>query len=204
MRFLTIIPLFFAPGLSLMSLDSDCASTEPNSTLATFGPSIKQFSTTSGNGTALQQFTASSTAPSSPSLTQAANSSYTIEAIIQIRISDFIGTATVNLTRTDPTLTSVNMESSTPLVSLNATEDGLHTTMNSSSMVVPSYNSSTIAPLSNWTAGYNNTNGSFSNSLSPSPTALTVFTGEGTLHRHAGMPGIFPFILFQIAVLSVV
>jgi hypothetical protein len=252
MHFLTIGPFFFALGLSLMSMGSDCVNFEPNSTLATFGPSIEQVSTTLiSSESAFQQFTTSVTAESipssgktltnteqiskttmfgisinqtssssagtttqqittrttSPSQTEVANSSSTIEAIIQIHISDFVGMATVNLTKIDPSSTTFNMESSSTSISVTKTQGGLYSTMASGTKAVPSHgynSSSTSPPLSNWTAGYNTTNGSFASLLSPSPTALTVFTGQGTLHRHIGMPGMAPLILFQIAVISLV
>ena len=154
MHFLTIIPFFLALGLSLMSTGSDWANLQSNSTLATLGPSIEQFSTTFSNGTAFQQSTTLLIAEMSPAnnltntehmsmitmfgtsieqesssgtttqqitTTQVVNSVSTIEAIIQIRISDVVGTATVNLTMTDPTSTSFNVESSTTSTSTTTT-----------------------------------------------------------------------------------
>jgi len=241
MHFFTIIPFFFALSLSLMSVGSECANMDLNSTLATFGPSIEQQLTTSISesqpfstpsivewswtfaipvtsaeqsstattfGTSSDQASMSSsgmatqhittTQPASPTPSLEANGSSTIEAIIEIRISDFVGTATVNLTKTNSSSTSFNMRTSPTSILATTTGEG------PSTVIIPSssYNSSnTSSPLSNWTIGYNSTNGSFTNTLSPS-SGLTIFTGEGTLHKHIRMVGIFPVVLFHIAVIS--
>jgi hypothetical protein len=210
MRFLTIIPFFVALGSSIMSADSGCENVEgPNSTTAPFGLSVEEVSMTSGSETTFQQFTIQQQqATTTP--TACLSSTQDIEVIIQI--SDFIGTAVINLTRTPCSSTTLDEGlTSTTISSTTTTQDvPPYNTLMSGSTAVPSYNynsSITSLGMGNMTAGFSNvtTNGSFAAYLSPTltPTAVTASTNMGTT-RHIHTPGLFPFILFQIAAISLV
>jgi hypothetical protein len=135
---------------------------------------------------------------------QITNSSSTVEAIVQIQVSNFVGTVTVILTQTGSSTVPRGMGSGTTSVAAtNTNADGLHNTF-ATGITIPSQSnnssSSGINPRSNFTASYNATNGSFANLPSSPRTAFTVFTGDS--HRHFNVPGMLPFLVFQVAVLS--
>jgi hypothetical protein len=100
----------------------------------------------------------------------------------------------------------LGLESGATSVAATTTEaDGLHNTFATGITTIPSQSSSSSSgfnPRSNWTAGYNTTNGSFVNLPSSPRTAFTVFTGGGESHRHINVPGMLPFLVFQVAVVS--
>ncbi|KAH8726687.1 hypothetical protein GQ44DRAFT_152284 [Phaeosphaeriaceae sp. PMI808] len=141
-----------------------------------------------------------------PGPTQIMNSSSTMEATIQIQVSNFVGTVTVVLTRTGSSALSLGMESGYTSTAASTTEvGGLHSNLAPEVTGVPSQRnnaSSSFTPRSNWTAGYNMTNGSFVNSSSSPRTALTVLTGDGTSHGHINVPGLLPFLVFHVAIVS--
>ncbi len=251
MRSVTLFPLFFALGLSLLPGQVACADVPPKATFATFGPFIEQVSKTGSNETTFQPFSTLSTIESSirtttnattvnpapaltvfgtvtgqisvpgngqtvatsttaleacPGPTQIMNSSSTMEATVQIQVSNFVGTVTVVLTQTGSSVLPLGMESSATSIAATTTEvGGLHSTLATEITGIPSQSNSSssgFTPRSNWTAGYNMTNGSFVNSPSSPQTAFTVFTGDGTSHRHTNVPGMLPFLVFHVAVVS--
>lgn len=183
----------------------NATNTEQAPTPTMSGTIVEQNSTSSSKSTIQQTKTAFGVYPSP---IQFINASYTIEAIIQIQISDFIGTATVNLSRTDSSMVFSDIRTSTNSTTTTTTEDDIHHTLASRSTATPSQSndsSSVFSPPSNWTAGCGTTNSSFINSLSPpSSTALTVFTGDGMLHRRISVSEMFLFIMFQIVILNLV
>jgi hypothetical protein len=138
-----------------------------------------------------------------PGPSQIMNSSSTMEAIVQIQVSNFVGTVTVILTQTGSSMVPLGMESGTTSVAATTTEaDGPNNTF-ATGITLPSQSNNSsngFDPRSNFTASSNTTNGSFANLPSSPRTAFTVFTGDS--HRHFNVPGMLSFLVFQVAVLS--
>ncbi|KAB2099609.1 hypothetical protein AG0111_0g12076 [Alternaria gaisen] len=184
---------------------TNATTVSPLSAPTVFGTVTGQ-SSVPGNG---QTVATSTTAlEACPGPTGIMNSSSTMEATVQIQVSNFVGTVTVVLTQTGSSVLPLGMESGATSIAATTTEvGGLHSNSNLAPeiTVIPSQSnssSSEFTPRSNWTAGYNMTNGSFVNSSSSPRTALTVFTGDGTSHRHINVPGMLPFLVFHVAVVS--
>lgn len=187
----------FQPSPTASTIESSVITTtnattvSPGSAPTVFGTAMGQSSAPGNGQTALE---------ACPGPTQIANSA--MEATVQIQVSDFVGTVTVFLTQTGSSVVPLGNESGS--IAATSTEKGSPQSALATRITdtprQSNNSSSDFVPRSNWTAGYNMTNGSFVNSPSSPRMAFTVFTGDGVSHMH--VPGMFPFLVFNVAVVS--
>jgi hypothetical protein len=219
---LYILPIFFGLALSQAHIHTSCESMDFTTTLqssytyqstaiATLGNDTSNTHTWTAtlNGWSMMSIikpsptTIQSTAlgSSSSSTMPALPHGTSVEAVIEIHIGNLSGTATIDLTNSDGTSTSLVLESEsmTPLPTSMA--------HSSHATTIPCFGSigckttDAVPQLANASFNANSTRIASGPRFSPTPTALDVFTGAGTSVHYNN---IYLFILLQVTTMYLV